>query len=392
MMIRSKAKSEVVSRKSSLSENQGERVGGMNCHETVTVEETAVFADATKRSKLTKPNENTSPGINKPHFAISVQTDQQSEKTPGQETDLESNPDSSNLDSSWEETYRGMPSWLTSLIIHLTLILTLALLSVGNGGKTMIDLFASTSEAVEIEPLVEVEITLETEELDTTIDELVVDDSILDQPEEFLAMPEMTNVDFESSFEDSQSALEPLTAVASKGGAKFFGIDGEGSDFVYIVDGSGSMLDYGRWKRAVKELKKSINELKEDQRFTILVYHNGYYALNGEADLVYSNQEERDRAIRWLGRNRPQIGNPTFCAESVAKGLSMNPDAIFLLSDGEFYDRENVLYVLGRFKDERRSSNLNPIPVHTVALGSHVGRWTMKRIADENNGVFKLVE
>ena len=68
--------------------------------------------------------------------------------------------------------YRGVPSLLTSLVFHLSLILILALVSVGNGGKKLVQLFATTSESVEIEELVSIEMVLDTPIVET---ELVLD-------------------------------------------------------------------------------------------------------------------------------------------------------------------------------------------------------------------------
>ena len=187
-------------------------------------------------------------------------------------------------------------------------------------------------------------------------------------------------------------AESDLPRRVAGGGAKFFGVDGQGSDFVFIVDCSGSMADYGRWRQAVRELKKSVGDLKTSQRFLILLYNDGFIAMNDDARLVKSTKREQKKAFNWLTANVPNSW--TFCAQALEKALTLRPDAIFLLSDGEFNDRQDVFFVLDSMnsRSKVRQYNRQQIPVHTIALGSHQGRFTMKRIADENSGLFRLVE
>ncbi len=307
----------------------------------------------------------------------------------------------------WESTVRGVPSWLTSLILHLSLILILALVSVSDGGKKVIDLIAATTDSVHVEPITEVKVVLETEEIETLAEDTLISDADLVDDQDLESLIDLSSASelktsingqlFESLATEGLSSTNATSSNGGGGGASFFGIDGSGSDFVYIVDCSGSMGEtvsrsLQRWDLAKQELKKSINELKPDQKFLILLYNNGFIAMNDDAKLVPSSKRERNRALRWLGKNTP--GNWTFCADALAKALSLKPDSIFLLSDGEFDDRQNVFLVLDQMNNKRRlvSTNEKHVPIHTVALGSHYGRWTMKRIADENDGVFRLVE
>lgn len=298
---------------------------------------------------------------------------------------------------------KGLPSWLTSFILHFSLVTTLALVSVNGSGKKMIDLIAANDDLVSLVNPAEVEFELETPEIASETTEFDVLDDALTESEELTDILDeavleaaMEN-DSEELFESvastglNDSAL-PRQAGGGGGGANFFGVDGNGSDFVFIVDCSGSMADLGRWRQAKKELKSSINGLDEDQRFLILLYNDGFISMNDEMQLVRSSAQERRKALRWLNRNRPDSW--TFCAEALQQALALKPDAVFLLSDGEFNDRNDVFIVLDEMNDKSRLLRLNrqQIPVHTVALGSHMGRFTMKQIADENSGVFKLVD
>lgn len=304
-----------------------------------------------------------------------------------------------------EPTHRvrkGLPSWLTSFLLHCTLVTSLALVSINGSGKRMIDLVAASEDAIHLTNPAEVEFELQTPEITSEAMELEVLDEALTESEDLSEILDQTVM--EASMDSDRELFEsvastgltdsalPRRSAGGGGGANFFGVDGRGSDFVFIVDCSGSMADFGRWKQAKKELKESINGLDQDQRFLILLYNDGFVAMNDELRLVPSTDQERRKAIRWLNRNRPDSW--TFCAEALQQALALEPDAVFLLSDGEFNDRNDVFIVLDEMNDKSRLRRLNrqQIPVHTVALGSHMGRFTMKQIADENGGVFKLVD
>jgi hypothetical protein len=299
--------------------------------------------------------------------------------------------------------YGGVPSWLTSLVFHLSVVLILALVSVSDGGRKIMELVATAGEADEIEPFLAVDMALEPAEVEPLSERLAVPaaQKLLETSE---LDPILDNALLSAGFEteDQDSLFERISSAgltegeiprrSADGGAKFFGVDGQGSNFIFIVDCSGSMADYGRWRQAVRELKKSIEHLKDDQRFLILLYNDGFVAMNDEVKLVKSTRRTQQKAFKWLSGNMPNSW--TFCAQALAKALSLQPDAIFLLSDGEFNDRQDVFLVLDQMNSKTHSQEYRrqQIPIHTIALGSHQGRWTMKRIADENGGLFRLVE
>ncbi len=299
----------------------------------------------------------------------------------------------------WESACRGIPGWLSSLLIHLSLILVLALLSVNSGGKQIVDLLGGTSEEVAVEPYTTIDVVLQLEEIQTVSDSFETQESLLSQTSELAPVLDAALLSGDFSSELEGSLFDKVASTGLTGGelsridnaaAEFFGIEGEGSDFVFIIDCSDSMNRYGRWQQAIFELKQSINDLQPQQRFLILLYNNGYIAMNNQVKLVKSTEKQKLKAIRWLANNTPDSW--TYCAEALADALKLSPSAIFLLSDGEFNDRNEVFGVLDRYKRKAKTSEMPQIPVHTVALGSHMGRFTMQRIARENQGKFKLIE
>src|SRR4051812_41265906 len=113
----------------------------------------------------------------------------------------------------------------------------------------------------------------------------------------------------------------------------FFGIRAQGQFFVYVVDCSGSMIDDDRLVRAKNELRRSVRALQLPQRFQIIFYNDRPIVVLGDlpraADLTAKNQLNP-----WLNLIEPD--GETDPRGAMGLALAQRPDAIFLLSDGEF--------------------------------------------------------
>ena len=302
-----------------------------------------------------------------------------------------------------KETRKGIPPWVISFFLHASLITSMALVSVAGNGRKIVDLIASNEDSISLTNPNEVEFKIETPEVSNETMEIDIEQEALSESQDLTSILDDSAI---AAALESNSQQQLYESIASAGvsedvlprraadgtGANFFGVDSNGTEFIFIVDCSGSMDDFGRWTHAKRELRRSINGLTTDQRFLIMLYNNGYIAMNNSLELVPSTSQERRKAIRWLNRNHPDSW--TFCSEALRQALSLRPDAVFLLSDGKFNDLDDVFIVLDEMNDDFRLRRLNrrQIPIHTVALGNHEGSFTMKQIADENNGVFKLVE
>jgi len=173
---------------------------------------------------------------------------------------------------------------------------------------------------------------------------------------------------------------------------EFFGTKAYGSRFVFVIDGSSSMMN-SRWLRATRELLSTLNELDEDQEFLVLVYNTSTMVMfnlpTDQADLIPATDENTFRTKVWLGNQRPRGG--TLPARTMQLALRMKPDAIYFLSDGELAD--DTMFRLKTWNSPKKDAKgvLRKIPIHTVLLGSRFGLLTMKTIADQNNGIFTSV-
>ena len=157
----------------------------------------------------------------------------------------------------------------------------------------------------------------------------------------------------------------------------FFGLRARGQFFVFVVDQSGSMIDDDRLTRAKIELLRSVFALQPPQRFEVIFYNEEATPMPGgplprPADLKTKNQ-----LTSWLHLIGPDGG--TDPRPAMAQALTLQPDAVFLLSDGEF--PEGTV---------ERVAKLNPrkVPIHCVDMtGGQAGNH-LQRIARDSGGQY----
>lgn len=172
---------------------------------------------------------------------------------------------------------------------------------------------------------------------------------------------------------------ESLAGGDTGGSAGFFGLSAGGKKFVYVIDMSDSMNAGEKFASALRELNRSINSLAADMDFYVIFYNTSYLAMPA-SKLVNASGANKKKYLRWVNGVRPSGGtNP----ESAALyALSLKPDAIWLLSDGNFPDDCTVQITL---------SNNGRTPIHTLAFGDQAGVEQLKSLASANNGNFRIV-
>ncbi|MBX3422805.1 MAG: VWA domain-containing protein [Pirellulaceae bacterium] len=171
----------------------------------------------------------------------------------------------------------------------------------------------------------------------------------------------------------------------SHGGASFFGRYAGGNRFVFVVDSSQSM-EGERWNIARKELIECLRGLRPNQEFLVICFDHRTTLMFGD-DLSNAHYSPADgktvaQVARWLRSHL--LGHDTMPAIAMALALSLKPDGIFLLSDGEL--RDNTVSLLTGLN--ARSASRPQVPIHTIHLMSPVGWETLHRIAEENSGSF----
>ena len=190
----------------------------------------------------------------------------------------------------------------------------------------------------------------------------------------------------------SQAAAQSLLSD-SQATTQFCGVQGGGNHFVYLVDSSGSMGD--AFESARQELLRSIDALSPKQRFYVIFFdaEPDYMRLaspNADESRSASAIPENKQALaRWAMTIQMDRGKAPY--DAIPFALKLRPDAIFLLSDGEFPQRiEDLL------RETNRVDNLfgddTPISiVHTIGYHSREGENRMKRIAKQNGGQYRHV-
>jgi hypothetical protein len=169
--------------------------------------------------------------------------------------------------------------------------------------------------------------------------------------------------------------------------AEFFGIGGYGQSFVYIVDASDSMNEHGKFDRARYELLQSIEQLDSDQRYFVIFFNDGAYPMDAD-EPVRATHKQVARTAQWV--NGAQADGGTNPLPALLIALSLRPDAIYFLSDGQF-DPIAIPQLQFRNRASRRFGT-RQIPIHTIAFYDRMTEPLMRTIARNSGGEYRFVK
>lgn len=144
--------------------------------------------------------------------------------------------------------------------------------------------------------------------------------------------------------------------IGGKARVRFFGSEGQGMSFVFVLDRSGSMNEHGgKPIRAAKaELIRSLGSLDTFHKFNIIAY-NEKPLFWQPGKMVFANDIQKTSATKFVNGILPMGG--TQHRESLTEAIRLRPDVIFFLTDG---DRN----------DDLKSSQLQSITQHNSRLGA----------------------
>jgi Mg-chelatase subunit ChlD len=163
----------------------------------------------------------------------------------------------------------------------------------------------------------------------------------------------------------------------NSGTIDFFGVEGEGSTIVYVIDMSGSMAGY-RFDKARTELVESVRRLNEEQSFCILLFNEQLAAPMG-AILIRATMDAKSRVEGALEETQAHGGtDPT---SAIEKAIELGPDVIYVLSDGEF----EPCVVSAVAKRNRESG----VVINTI--GFQVDPATLRKVASDNGGEYRHI-
>ena len=283
-------------------------------------------------------------------------------------------------------------SCLVSSVGHAAGLVSLALLTGGAPGGPTTDrpsLVASVSEGhapLEVEQIIQ---TAQPEsqqaDLAAALAPSYVHESGTNVPRYFIGAPGpfadsqpvglSLDVGLADQFDEMQGDVrKPLGRTAN-----FYGIEAEGSKFVFVMDMSGSMSG-ARFRRARNELRQAIERLSPTQAFFVILFNDAPNPMPA-AGLTNVNSENVQLVDAWLRKIECQGGTHPFPALLAA--LAMKPDAVFLLSDGKF--DPTTAQAVSQLESWQR------IPIHTIGFASRKGEPMLRAISQVSGGTYRYV-
>ena len=188
------------------------------------------------------------------------------------------------------------------------------------------------------------------------------------------------------------SGPSPSRSIGKGNHTYLFGIEGEGSLFVYVFDRSDSMNGYeGRPLATAKaELISSIRLLESTQQFQVIFYNHDFTVFNPNPSqpprLMFADESTKDLAERFI-RALPATGGTEHVA-ALRQALQLVPDVIFFLTDAE--DPQ----LTARQLEDLRRLNRGSV-IHTIEFGAGPfcgGDNFLMRLARQNNGQHTYVD
>jgi hypothetical protein len=187
----------------------------------------------------------------------------------------------------------------------------------------------------------------------------------------------------------------PRRAKDFGGGAQteVFGIQGEGTKFIYVFDRSSSMTGFeGRPLAAAKrELLASLADLGPVHQFQIVFYNDRVTICNPNPGLapklLYGNDRDRQAATEFVRGITGAGGTRHY--EPLTTALRMGPDVIFFLTDAEEPALSSA--ELARI----RTMNRHEASINTVEFGVgpfRGGENFLVKLARQNNGRHAYVD
>lgn len=300
---------------------------------------------------------------------------------------------------------RVAPVWASSLALHAATIALLGAVTL-TGLETTDDLLLWTSP-----PALDEEFTLNDVNFDPTdevtdhiseiVDQQILENELVDPGQASLgalaAEAALAPTGGEASL--AAGSLGDVGALFGESGAglaefgsglgdapiaEFFGQKIEGRRIVFVLDNSGSMQS-GRLETVIAELLRAVDSLTPKQEFYVIFHSDTVYPLFYPTPVdryVLPTDANKRRLAAWLDTVELCLGDSV--DEALAITAMIEPDTVFLLSDGRVQGDKTMRFLL--------SADLRNFPIHTFGVGmgaSVAGRRNLEDIAMANGGQFR---
>jgi hypothetical protein len=148
-----------------------------------------------------------------------------------------------------------------------------------------------------------------------------------------------------------------------------------------VIDFSGSM-NGDRFAHTRLELKRSIERLPENGSFLVVFFDNEFVVMP-PGRLVPATARNKGLAKAWIDATDTRGG--TEPSRAMAFALALNPETIFMMTDGQFDSDDAVNAVIDKENVGRRTS------INTIAFHERAAEPELKKIAQENNGDYRYI-
>jgi hypothetical protein len=163
----------------------------------------------------------------------------------------------------------------------------------------------------------------------------------------------------------------------------FFGLGGNAFRIVFIVDGSGSLInEFGRLRA---ELRKAIKELQPEQSFSV-IFCNDHNPRPVSPNLLAATFFNKQKMFDWMDHFTPSGGTDPLPAWETA--VAMQPQLIFFLADPSCFPDSKKIEALLKNAQVKRKMRINMIALDGH---DHVNETWFKKIATGSGGVYKYL-
>jgi hypothetical protein len=159
----------------------------------------------------------------------------------------------------------------------------------------------------------------------------------------------------------------------------FFDVRAQGTFFIFVVDCSGSMGEYDRLVRAKAELRRAVARLQIPQRYLVIFYNDQPLPMPGGIP-VSARPDARRKTSSWL--SLVEAEGETDPRGAMRMALSLRPNAVFLLSDGEYPEGSAEAIA------EANARGKAKVPIHCIDLSGGAAGEDLKRIAEDSGGAY----
>ena len=302
----------------------------------------------------------------------------------------------------------GMPAWLVSLVFHVIVLTSVAILWKSTPRGTGAERGGPVGIAVVFESTTGEQYSLSEgdSESDASSDAAAAAlpnaEAIGEANSETLADFLPTGLGAGSETASAAGSLGMENGGGEIGGSRkgtevktsVFGIEGTGTRFVYVFDRSDSMSGYGGkpLASAKRELLGSLESLTETHQFQIIFYNDsplpyGGMSLGG-ARLLRGSAQSKRLATKFV-RDIGAIGG-THHISALRMGLGMGPDVIFFLTDADFPAPSQ-----GDLERIQRDCERSGTTIHCIQFGEGTnqsgGGW-IRRMAETLGGEYRYVD